>query len=116
MAAKGMGKEQTEGPFKTRYNNHTHSFREPTKQSSTTLSQFIWDNGLNPQPTINWQILKMCRTYQSGAKACDLCVTEKQMIMEHIRDPKNINKRSDIGNRCVHMRAHFLHSVRDNPP
>ena len=106
----------TEGPFKTRYNNHTHSFREPTKQSSTTLSQFIWDNGLNPQPTINWQILKMCRTYQSGARACDLCVTERLMIMEHIRDPRNINKRSDIGNRCVHMRAHYLHSVRDNPP
>ena len=101
----------TEGEFKTRYYNHTHSFREPSKKNSTTLSQYVWENNLNPQPIITWEIMKLCHTYKPGDKACDLCVTEKLLIMENIRDPKNINKRSDIGNRCVHTRSHFLHSV-----
>ena len=28
--------------FKSRYANHTHSFRNPTKKNATELSKFIW--------------------------------------------------------------------------
>ena len=98
----------TEGPFKTRYNNHTHSFREETKRNSTTLSQYIWDEGLGSNPNIEWKILKTCKTYQPGNRACDLCVSEKQFIIQNINNSQNINKRNDTGNKCVHTRAHLL--------
>ena len=32
----------TEGPFKTRYNNHTSSFRNPKHKHATELSKYIW--------------------------------------------------------------------------
>ena len=38
----------TEGEFKTRYNNHTHSFREPSKRNRKALSQSIWEKRPNP--------------------------------------------------------------------
>ena len=38
----------TEGEFKTRHNNHSDAFREPTKRDNTTLLQFIWEKNLNP--------------------------------------------------------------------
>ena len=82
----------TEGPFKTRYNNHTHSFREENKRNSTTLSQYIWDEGLGSNPNIEWKILKTCKTYEPGNRACDLCVSEKQFIIQNINNSQNINK------------------------
>ena len=32
----------TENEFKTRYNQHTSSFRRPHKKSTTTLSEHVW--------------------------------------------------------------------------
>ena len=98
----------TEGPFKTRFNNHTHSFREETKKNSTTLSQYVWDQGLNPEPNINWKIVKTCRTYKPGNRACDLCISEKVHIIRNLVNSKNINKRNDTGNKCTHMQTYLL--------
>ena len=98
----------TEGPFKVRYNNHTYSFREETKRTATTLSQYVWDEGLGPNPNIEWNILKTCKTYQPGNRACDLCTSEKILIIQNSRNNNNINKRNDTGNKCTHTRAHLL--------
>ena len=87
----------TEGEFKIRYRNHIQSFKDENKKSATTLSQYIWDVGLNPSPDIKWEILRSCPTYTPGARACNLCVSENMLI---------INKRYDIGNKCNHMRKH----------
>ena len=32
----------TENTLKTRYNNHTSSFRNKTKKNSTELSKYVW--------------------------------------------------------------------------
>ena len=101
----------TEGEFKTRYNNHTHSFREINKRTSTTLSQYIWDNNLQPTPNIKWKILKKCTIQKPSQETCDLCTSEKLYILKNIRNPKNINKRSDIGNKCKHKNRHMLANI-----
>ena len=102
---------QTDGEFKTRYNNHTHSFRKEEKRNSTTLSQYIWDKGLQPEPTIKWAILKKCRSYAPGHSFCGLCNTEKKHIIRNSSDPKNINKKTDLGKKCLHIRGATLSEI-----
>ena len=65
----------TEPSFKLRYGNHKKSFRHETYKSETTLSKYVWDEGLNPEPEISWKFLKKCRTYETGMKCCDLCLS-----------------------------------------
>ena len=101
----------TEPEFKSRYNNHTLSFRTEYKKTATTLSQYIWHNRLNPSPNIKWTILKKCKVYSPGQTNCDLCLSEKMHIIKNLKKTENINKRTDIGNRCPHQRKHSLQST-----
>ena len=48
----------TEGPFKTRYTGHKQSFNHESKKLSTTLSKYVWDNNLQPNPNVSFRILK----------------------------------------------------------
>ena len=102
---------------KTRIQAHMHSFRDETKTNSTTLSKFIWTNKLNQdehgnivEPKIKWSIMKHCSTYQPGNRTCDLCISEKVLIIKNINKPSNINKRTDCAQTCYHKR-HYLSSV-----
>ena len=95
----------TDLAFKTRYNNHTHSFRNETKKHSTALSTYVWANNLNPNPNIKWEILKKCNRYEPGHKQCDLCLSETVYILSNLNNPHNINKRTDIGNKCTLYRS-----------
>ena len=97
--------------FKTRYNNHLQSFSKQEKQNATSLAQYVWENNLNPSPKINWEIIKKCKVYQPGNKTCDLCTTEKVEILKQINNPSNINKRNDIGTRCIHKSSHALGAI-----
>ena len=58
--------------FKIRFNNHIQSFKNPNKKNATTLAQYIWENKLNPNPNIKWEIIKKCKTYKPGNRYCDL--------------------------------------------
>ena len=91
----------TEGKFKTRYNNHTHSFRNTNKRNATCLSTFVHSsreqNGAEPK--IEWEALHKCHPYGCGTRKCDLCLTEKL----HILKGKNlINKRTELLAKCRH--------------
>ena len=94
----------TEPPFKQRYANHKKSFTHAIYKAETTLSKHIWTKHLNPSPKINWKFLKVCNTYQPGKKSCDLCLSEKFYIIKNLNKKENINKRTDIGNKCPHRR------------
>ena len=48
----------TNGPFKTRYNEHTSNFRIEASKNKTTLAKFVHDKILNPSPPVKWQIMK----------------------------------------------------------
>ena len=101
----------TEGEFKTRYNGHKQSFKQECKKSSTMLAQYIWEKQLNPNPSIDWSVIKKCTPYVPGQKTCDLCITEKMEIMKNRHDPKFINKSSEMASKCPHQRKFRMCSV-----
>ena len=94
---------------------NTHLGQELKKK---TLSKFIWTNKLNCnsdgemiEPPIQWSILKKSHTYKPGQKHCNLCLSEKLLILQNINKPHNINKRTDLASICIHKHKHFLASV-----
>ena len=99
----------TDNTFKTRYNNHKHTFREEKKKNSTTLSTHIWEIKANPNPTIKWELKSSSPKYRPGMKTCQLCLSEKVEIIKNIKKPNTLNKRTDIGNKCTfHTKKHRL--------
>ena len=98
----------TEGEFKTRYGEHKNSFSNVKKKSSTALSSLVWKEGLNPTPTVHWEIAKKCIKYRPGQKMCDLCASEKLFILKADRDRDNINVRNEMGTLCRHRNNFML--------
>ena len=94
--------------FKLRYGNHTKSFKFDKYKNDTTLSAYVWDNALNPNPTIKWKFLRKCKQYAPGQKACDLCLSEKHFILTSLHQTNNLNKRTDLGNKCPHKKWYTL--------
>ena len=81
----------TENDFKTRYRNHTASFRK-----------HIWtlkDN--NIEHFISWRILSSHSPYNSSSKKCNLCLKEKFLIICR-SELSTLNKR----NKLVPSRRH----------
>ena len=102
----------TDNPFKTRYNEHTHTFRNENKKKATTLANFVWEKKLNPHPNIKWSIIQKCRRYSPGQKTCNLCLTEKLHIVKNMNNTRSLNKRADVGNKCTkHKQKHSLKNI-----
>ena len=96
----------TEGSFKTRFNNHTTSFRLENHRKETELSKYMWElKDLGLEGEVRWEIAKRAAPYKCGARRCDLCLTEKMVIAT--ADPTTmLNKRSELVSTCRH-RAKF---------
>ena len=96
----------TEGPFKTRFNNHTTSLRLEGHRKETELSKYMWElKDLGLAGEVRWEIAKRAAPYKCGARRCDLCLTEKMVIAT--ADPTTmLNKRSELVSTCRH-RAKF---------
>ena len=105
--------ECTEGEFKTRYNGHKDSFRNERKKASTTLSSLVWATNKNPSPEISWSIITKTHKYQPSSKKCDLCTTEKVLILKAGKDRNNINRRNEIANLCVHRNKYKLANLEN---
>ena len=53
------------GYFKTRYRNHTKSFRHEEYKNNTELSKYVWKlKSENSQYTIKWSIMKKVKAYK----------------------------------------------------
>ena len=98
----------TEGPFKTRFTGHKQSFTQSSKKTATTLSKYVWENNLQPQPSVTFEILKQTKPYQPGARDCDLCLSEKVAIMNVVNNQMYLNKRNEIKKVCPHKQQHTL--------
>ena len=101
----------TENTFKTRYNQHQHTFRHSDKRFSTELSKYIWtlkDN--NEHFDIEWHILDHAKVYSNIAKRCSLCISEKYYI---ICKPNlaSLNKRTELLSECRHSRKFCIGNV-----
>ena len=63
--------------FKRRFYAHKASFKNSKLQNATTLSAFVWEKGLNPDPPISWEILCIAPPCGPGNNTCSLCLSEK---------------------------------------
>ena len=90
------------GTFKERFGNHKSSFRLEKYKDDTRLSQYIWKlRNENQQYEIAWSIEKQCMPYRPSSKTCDLCTTEKLVIILSSEEGL-LNQRSEIANKCRH--------------
>ena len=101
----------TETSFKTRYRNHTLSFRHNKYRNQTELSKYVWglkDARINYQ--ITWKVLKRAQPYNSLSRRCNLCLTEKHFII-HRPSMCTLNSRKDLVIACRHKNKHLLCEV-----
>ena len=88
--------------FKSRFNNHTSSFKNRKQQHSTALSQHVWElKDENKQFEISWSIVSLAAPYQKETKKCQLCLMEKTLIILADRATA-LNKRNEIMSKCRH--------------
>ena len=104
----------TENEFKKRCSTHRSSFRNIPKRH-TTLSSYIWKLKDKRTPHyVNWSIKARGHPFSSGGRACDLCLTEKLVILT--ADPNiTLNKRDELLETCRHRRKHLLVSLFKPP-
>ena len=99
----------TEGTFKTRYTNHSTSFRHEKYRNSAEFSEHIWSlKDTNVKFFIKWKILRKCKPYSNAAKCCNLCLYEKFIIIGHSQ-LSSLNRRNELVSGCRHRKKH-LHS------
>ena len=97
----------TETSFKQRYVNHLMSFGKERYENQTELSKYIWSlkrDGNNFR--VRWEILRKAPAYSRLSKQCDLCLTEKLMILSADKSV-SLNKRSEIISKCQHQNKFF---------
>ena len=100
-----------EGDFKTRYNNHTKSFRNEVYKSETKLSEYVWS--LNGSPyTIKWSIAARSSPYRCGSRACNLCLMEKLIILKDPDPDSLLNKRDELISKCRHRNKYCLKNLK----
>ena len=102
----------TEGDFKTRYTGHIQSFTTESKKTATTLSKFIWENNMNPEPNVQFQIVRKATAYKPGKRMCDLCLSEKLEISKVSANTTYLNSRDEIIRKCPHRDKYMLHRVQ----
>ena len=98
----------SEGEFKTRHTNHTSSFRHESKKNSTELSKKIWEiKESGKEYSLTWEIAKKAFPYQGGRTKCDLCLTEKLLIVTN-QSEFLLNKRTEMISKCRHRNKFLL--------
>ena len=83
----------TENDFKTRYRNHTASFRHA---KDNKIEHFI-----------SWRILSSHSPYNSSSKRCNLCLKEKFLIICR-PELSTLNKRNELVSSCRHRNKALL--------
>lgn len=105
-----IGSSETE--FKTRYNNHTASFRHTNKKNATSLSTHIHkQKEQNKTPIIKWEILAKCHPYTAGTRKCDLCLSEKLHILTD-KSKELLNVKGELINKCRHSAKWKLNNTQ----
>ena len=101
----------TELTFKERFYGHTSDFRHEQNRTNTALASYIWEcKDKHIDYSIEWEILKHCSKYKGGKRKCDLCLTEKLLILKNKDNP--LNKRTELMGKCRHLRKFKLQAVR----
>ena len=104
----------TENEFKKRCSAHKSSFRK-IPINHTTLSSYIWKLKDRKIPHfVNWSIKARGHPFSSRGRSCDLCITEKLVILTADQNSM-LNKRDELLETCRHQRKHLLVSLFKPP-
>ena len=97
-----------EKTFKERYNNHTATLRNKSKQKSTKLPKHLWKlKGNTIQHQISRNIASRARLHSVSTRKCDLCLTEKLAIAK--ADSSFLfNTCEEFISKCRHMNKFTL--------
>ena len=74
----------TKNTFKQRFNGHNATIQKrPSKEKVTTLSEYVWKLKDQKIPfNITWSIKAKAHAFSRGSRRCDLCITEKLIILQ----------------------------------
>ena len=98
----------TENDFKTRYRNHSASFRHTHLRNSTELIKHIWTHKNSKiDHFISWRIISSSSPYNSASKRCNLCLKEKFLIICR-PEWSTLNKRNELVSSCRHRNKALL--------
>ena len=101
-----------ETEFKSRYANHNKAFRHRKYEHETELSKHIWSlKDENKEFKIEWSIIKRATSYSPTSKTCNLCLTEKLMLIIERDKDILLNKRSEIVSKCRHQNKFILKNI-----
>ena len=105
-----IGSSETD--IKLRLANHKHSFNTTSLRNSTRLSAYIHTLKDNNRPyEIKWNIAAKSNAYKCGSRKCNLCLTEKYLILRS--DPANtLNARTELASKCRHSTKFKLKNLR----
>ena len=98
----------SETPFKERFYNHTKAFKNRIYEKDTELSKLVWElKDKKEEYSISWEIAASASPLRCGKGRCDLCSTEKLLII--MAAPGSIiNKRDEIVSKCRHRNKFTL--------
>ena len=98
----------TKPEFKKRFNNHQTSFRHEAYRNRTELSKKVWELKDNDKAfTISWKMAKKAFPHRGIGDHCDLCCTEKLLIIEN-KSEHLLNKKSELISKCRHVNEFLL--------
>ena len=101
-----------EGEFKSRFNNHSQSFKKKAHMNDTRLSNYIWKLKQRKEVfNIVWSIAAKASPYTGGSRKCDLCLTEKLLIAKS-ESGRMLNTRAEIFSKCRHQNKFKLKSFK----
>ena len=102
-----------ETAFKERYNNHKRDVKQSKYQYNTELRKYIWNLKNNSiQYNIHWKVIH--KDYgNANLTMCKLCLTEKLWIINHINDSNMLNKKSELINKCRHLKKLLFKACKE---
>ena len=101
-----------EGSFKSRYNNHTKSFRLRRYEHDIELSKHIWSlKDSNIEFNLKWRIKTKATPCKCGSRKCDLCLAEKVAIA-WFKGVGLLNKRTELISKCRHRNKFILANIQ----
>ena len=97
-----------ERTFKERYSNPKQDVKYIKYQYNTELTKYIRNLKNNSiKYNIRWKVVD--KVYgNANSTMLRLCLTEKHWIINHINDNNILNKKSELVNKCRHLKMFLL--------
>ena len=98
--------------FKERWRGHKTDLRHKRRETSTTLSKYVWElKDEGKEFNIKWSLVDRAPPFNPITRKCRVCLKEKREILYN-KDGSSLNKRGEIFNTCRHRIKGLLCNVK----